>query len=158
MKTLFYLVLVNICAVHVSIAQSVSSDIINSTGFYYNSSNISVDVSIGETAIETYSQSSVLLTQGFLQPKIDLNNNTNKTAFYKIKYFPNPVENELYIDLGNLKSEFTVAIYTVTGALVSTAHINEKMNKIQCSEWSSGNYFVRVFNNEFSQSFLINKK
>ena len=49
-------------------AQSVSPEVIASSGDYYKNENISLSWTLGEIATETYSNGSVILTQGFQQP------------------------------------------------------------------------------------------
>ncbi len=49
-------------------SQSVSPEVISSSGDYFEGSNASISWTLGEIATETYSNGSVILTQGFQQP------------------------------------------------------------------------------------------
>ncbi|OQX74286.1 MAG: hypothetical protein B6D61_11720 [Bacteroidetes bacterium 4484_249] len=49
-------------------AQSTSPDVIASSGEYYENANNSISYTLGEIAVETYSNGSNILTQGFQQP------------------------------------------------------------------------------------------
>lgn len=49
-------------------AQSVSPDVIASSGDYFEGSNVSLSWTLGELAVETYTAGNFVLTQGFQQP------------------------------------------------------------------------------------------
>ncbi len=49
-------------------AQSVSPQVVASSGDYYQGTNASLSWTLGEIATETYSNGSIILTQGFQQP------------------------------------------------------------------------------------------
>jgi len=49
-------------------AQSVSPEVIATSGDYYENANISISWSLGEVVTETFTGASIILTQGFQQP------------------------------------------------------------------------------------------
>lgn len=49
-------------------AQSVSPEVVTSSGDYYENANVSLSWTLGEIATETYTNGNVILTQGFQQP------------------------------------------------------------------------------------------
>ena len=67
MKTLTLLLSVVLFPLFLS-AQSVSPQVVASSGDYYQGANASLSWTLGEIATETYSNGSVILTQGFQQP------------------------------------------------------------------------------------------
>ena len=55
-------------------AQSLSPEVIASSGEYFESANNSISFTLGEIATETYSNGNNILTQGFQQPEINQDN------------------------------------------------------------------------------------
>ena len=67
MKNLFTTIIGCILTLTV-ISQSVSPEVISSSGAYYENASASLSWTLGEVATETYSNGGVTLTQGFQQP------------------------------------------------------------------------------------------
>jgi len=67
MKTLFTLIATWL-TISVSFSQSVSPDVIATSGDHFQNTNVSVSWTLGELATETYSAGNVILIQGFQQP------------------------------------------------------------------------------------------
>ena len=57
-----------------------------------------------------------------------------------VKLYPNPVSTTLYIEIGNVKKNSEVKIYSIQGALL----VNTKGNEIDVSSLPSGIYIVEV--------------
>ena len=64
-----HLALIIGCIISLTVAgQSVSPEVIASSGNYYEAANASLSWTLGEVAVETYSSGGITLTQGFQQP------------------------------------------------------------------------------------------
>lgn len=123
------------------VAQRVTPQVANLAGFDLTGtgSNLLVTVSIGETAIATFSNPDYILTQGFLQPEI------LPCGEFELTYYPNPTPDEMIIEaLGcDIKIE-SMQLIDVWGRVLTTI-IPTKTNKVQLGDISPGAYFIKVF-------------
>ena len=72
----------------------------------------------------------------------------------KVKTYPNPVINELNIDIGNVRID-EISIYNILGIKVHQQNMEFTQNgtmkiKLNLTEISSGTYFLKIKNNEMS--------
>ncbi len=74
----------------------------------------------------------------------------------EVSIYPNPVKNELHIDLG-IATDVTINIFDVSGKLVSTKTIQSDKITMSLKEMSNGIYFVEVKSSEKSRTFKIVK-
>ena len=127
-------------------------------------SSIEYTHTIGEAAVEVITSGDIVLTQGFQQPRILLND----TAYHGgngVKVFPNPVDDDLYIELfGEIPRTFMIEIINLQGII----RISEKVSysgtyfdrrKYDAGELSRGLYLVRVVSSDglISRIFKIQK-
>lgn len=89
---------------------------------------------------------------GIFSNFLSTENTVNKNA--DIKYFPNPVKNELNINLPK-KDKMSVQIYTASGKLAHTESTSEKDNKINLSKLTNGTYFVNCKTKKITKQFKI---
>jgi len=110
----------------------------NLAGFDISVSNFIVTSSIGEPAIMTFTNSNIILTQGFLQPEIlpckDLN----------FSYYPNPAKEEITIEAYGceIQVEF-LELYDPQGRMI-TGITPRKDNKVLLGDLSPGVYFIKI--------------
>jgi hypothetical protein len=139
-----------ICSAFISFckAQSVSPDVIASAGDFFSNSSGQIQWTLGELSIETYQNSSNMITQGFHQP---FSLNTGLSAFSgaePIIVYPNPATDILNIETppaGN----YIVSLMDVTGRIIKTEQ-TEKSDTIRLSltGCSEGIYFVKIVNSD----------
>lgn len=70
-----------------------------------------------------------------------------------ISFYPNPVNDNLVIHFNtNLKNDATLAVYDITGKLVATQIIpnNTFDYTVNTTNYATGMYLVKLFNNDFS--------
>ena len=146
-------ILTFICGLSIIIlnAQIQNSDLISTSGDYFVSANISMSWSLGELEIETFSTSSVILTQGFQQPIFNITSIKNNSLItdLNIEVYPNPVSN--YLTIKNL----TYRLYDIYGKMVISqeSNTNDGMyTKINLSDLAQGNYLIQIFGNDKRQS------
>lgn len=83
--------------------------------------------------------------------------NTEDFALSKVKAYPNPVSEELTIELGNATIDFA-HVYTPSGALIlELQKINSNTLFINTSSWKNGVYFVKVGSEVYSKTLKIIK-
>jgi hypothetical protein len=126
----------------------------------------SIQSNIGELMVNTYSNASNFLSQGFVQND-QLSINVNTVGFNVIhgNAFPNPVSENLTVELNALDcSDVIIEVYDIMGkqqlAETKMSVNNGKHNyELNFGSIVSGIYFVRVFSakNQFSQVFKVTK-
>jgi hypothetical protein len=110
----------------------------NLAGFDISVTDFIVTSSIGEPAIMTFSNSSIILTQGFLQPEIlpckDLN----------FSYYPNPAKEEIVIEAYGCEVQVQfLELYDTWGRMI-TGIEPRKDNKVHLGDISPGVYFIKI--------------
>ncbi len=110
----------------------------NLAGFDISVSDFIVTSSIGEPAIMTFTNSGVILTQGFLQPEIlpcrDLN----------FSYYPNPAKEEIIIEAYGCEVQVQfMELYDPWGRMI-TRITPRKDNKVTLGDISPGVYFIKI--------------
>ena len=132
-------------------AQSISPDVIITTGDYFFNATYSVAWTLGETMGETYSKPTDFLTQGFNQPDYGtLTITENKNSGIGIVAFPNPVMEELTISFSSSEGIYLVRIYDAIGNLFRVEPVAANVNstyKIPFHDISEGVYLVQIINN-----------
>tara|TARA_B100001287_G_scaffold274663_1_gene280433 strand:+ start:22 stop:2259 length:2238 start_codon:yes stop_codon:yes gene_type:complete len=67
-----------------------------------------------------------------------------KGVFFSV--WPNPMKNELTIELMDLSKEITAGLFTLTGERIETYLLNQKINIFSLDHIDSGVYFIRLSN------------
>lgn len=66
----------------------------------------------------------------------------------KVKIYPNPADERIYIEMQNYEEAFYVSVYDPSGRMIQQTEIIQNPAKIDCSEFSSGIYFVKVMSSD----------
>jgi hypothetical protein len=119
---------------------------------------------VGETAIEIFTKSPYVITQGFQQPGFRKpeggGNNGNGVEVY-----PNPARDFIDIELfGTDPRKFTIEIISFTGMLVKNATIEfstsfDYIQRLEISHFMRGFYFVRIISTDgvINRTFKLEK-
>lgn len=126
--------------------------------------NISYSQTIGETAVEIFSSSDYVFTQGFQQPGIKLNPGSLVVG-NGVDVYPNPAIDNVTIKLfGDVSRDFRIEIINITGAIVMSDKLsfidNYYLEKvIPFGKFNKGIYFVRVISTDktINRTFKIEK-
>ena len=126
MKNTITLVIVFFFFINCS-AQSITPSVFNSSGGSFKSGYYQLEWSIGELALVnqmTSSNSSLVITNGFIQPFIQhpaTNNTNNLFASDEIKVFPNPASSYVEINFfTKQKGRITLSFYDASGRKILT--------------------------------------
>lgn len=81
----------------------------------------------------------------------DMVTGTKRLSFSRVNTYPNPAQDNFYIDLSGLSGEVDLSVYDVTGQLMHREKINANRNGklVSCSDWPSGSYFLRISSKQF---------
>jgi hypothetical protein len=148
-------------AFYLAPAQSLSPDLISTSGDSFVSANTSMSWSLGEIEIETFSVSSILFTQGFQQPDYNTTSIKDDGSLqnFSVNLYPNPVGNYLVIENNSGSDKFTYQLFDVCGKLVKTLEptpSNASTVQMDLSGLSQGNYIIQIKN--FDKNFLKSYK
>ena len=145
-------------------SQQLSNQVLVTVAGVTNSGSISYSQTIGETAVELFSSSDYIFTQGFQQPCISLVP-TDLPDGNGVDVYPNPATDNVTIKLfGDVSREFRIELITITGTVVITEKVSclDKyyLKKIiPVGFLTKGLYFIRVLStdNSINRTFRIDK-
>ncbi len=141
-------------------AQSLSPQIISTSGTSFTNSSAQLDWTLGEPVTSTLSNSNNLLTQGFHQPNLLTSSIDDVPADYSITIFPNPTVDFLQLQIQNVLNQVLVVdLYTVEWKLLKSRQINSSTHlQLDMTEYNSGTYLLLIKNNSAqNKSFRIIK-
>jgi len=147
---------------NISFAQiSVERQVISSTGNLTNTSEIKASSNIGETIIPTFSQTILIVTQGFEQPDTIMTTGIEDIPMINIFIFPNPAEDFLNIEFqSNWEKEAKVEILNLPGQIIlqKTFQLQQGINSfaLKVDKISKGVYIVKInMGNNFITKLVV---
>ena len=134
-------------------------EVISSAGSFFENSSGSISFTIGECISSSLSSTSIILTQGFQQSKLNIVGiPNNKFLDYEIMAFPNPVKEFVTLKIEKPQG-FTYKLYSMNGTIIENKIIVSTDSEINFNELPPSVYILRVFqNNEGVKSFKIIKR
>ena len=125
---------------------SFGQEVVSTQGDSYSNANGSIDFTIGEVIINTVTDGTSTLTQGFHQSKWNLVGITEHLPEYDALVFPNPTE-----DILNIKTQafdnVRYSLYDAQGKLVIQNKLSAAQTLIQVSHLAAGSYSL-ILNNK----------
>ena len=119
-------------------AQIITAGTISSFAGSVNNSTISINYSVGEVAIKTISNSSVSLTQGFLQPKLVITTGIVEVSDNDdVLVYPNPSVDYVFIKSNDL---VTWEIFDSSGKSILIGDTT----KIETNQLANGIYYMEL--------------
>lgn len=143
------------------IAFSVSGqEVLSSAGDYIENENYSLSYTLGELAIETFSDN-FILTQGFQQTRLTETSIPELKAM-EVGVFPNPTSGSLNMQTSNPEGLNTALLYDMQGRVLKTFDLNGFSNATISLDWlPSGTYIIKIqssnTSNPSSYSALVQK-
>ena len=129
------------------VAISVSAqEVVATQGGSYSSSSANIDFTIGEVIIDTGTDGTNDLTQGFHQTNWNFLGVENHAPNYEATIFPNPTEDVLNIKTSSFEN-VTYTLYDAQGKLVMQNILSAEQTPIQVSQLAPGSYSLTL-NNE----------
>jgi hypothetical protein len=139
-----------------------AQEVISSGGSHFSGSGVSLSWTIGEPVIETLTNGSYTLTQGFHQGKLSSTavDNTPLPGLNMVVY-PNPFNSILNIkvdegDYANLH----YSLFSVDGKVLANKKLSNDLTQIDMEKYTSGNYLLRIHkkNGEPLRTFKVVKQ
>lgn len=81
----------------------------------------------------------------------------SETVKNEISIYPNPTENELFLQIDNITNPLTLSIYNNLGELVFTKNKIVSNQKIDIADLQNGIYFALLFNEKTNQTIYKTK-
>lgn len=142
-----------------SSAQSVTPQVIGSSGDHFTASSGQLSWTLGEISIETYNGTSSQLTQGFHQPENGLVSISENQSQLFVNAYPNPFQNNIQIEIANNEAQFTIVVMDALGKqVIKQKHTGTGPQIISFENLASGIYYLSVSNsNEIIKTLKIQK-
>lgn len=147
------------CGASVVSAQTLTPDVIASTGSYFANASGSLSFTLGEPVIPTYGDGSNILTQGFQQTTYSftaIDEITQSNA--AISVYPNPFASTFTIQNAGGK-KLNAEIIDASGKLILEKTLTSEKTQINLGNLSDALYFLRVYDETGTtlQTFKIEK-
>ena len=120
---------------------SYSQEVISTQGYSYNTSNFTLDFTIGEVLMNEYTIGSVVLSQGFHQPSWEIVGFKDHFSDFNVTVFPNPTSSVLNIKTSEIVN-FDYMLVDSKGVSVMKGTVMEKHAMIELNFLSPGIYFL----------------
>lgn len=104
-------------------AQSVSPQVLATSGGYFTSVNAQLSWTLGEPVVDTWSNVSATLTQGFQQNTYTINGMEDLAADVQVTVYPNPSAGIVNLDLNGAHNYVQAYISDAAGQIVGQHNI-----------------------------------
>ena len=132
-------------------------EVVSTQGESYSNASGSIDFTIGEVVINTVSDGTNDLTQGFHQTNWSFVGLDNHLPSYEAIVFPNPTEEILNVR-ASVFEDVTYTLYDAKGKLVLQDLLSAEQTPIQVSQLAPGNYSLTLSNqNQNLKTFKLIK-
>ncbi len=134
-------------------------DVIAAGGDYYETSNVRMSYTLGQTVTATVSGNGVAATQGFQQTSYVIVDLKEPDADMNVSLYPNPTSGELVLDFSTIPaSNTTVKVIDFTGKVVLITTVANQKQSLDLSQLPTGNYIVNIKNDTQERNFKVIKK
>jgi hypothetical protein len=144
-------------------SQSKTLELIPASADEFSNSEISLSWTIGEGIIETFSNESLTLTQGFLQPnlKVTALNDIEQNAF-EVRVYPNPTPDLLNFEYDLDKEQgILVQLYDLSGKVLysKSFHSASCNESIDMKGFSSSLFILKIssLSGDFIETYKIQR-
>jgi len=127
-------------------AQSISPFVIASSGGEGSSGDMSIEWTLGEMMVETFTADDIVLTQGFHQPHLIVTSIDEMPGHdISIDAYPNPTSDFINIRLHDDKyHDMEYNLFNEQGRLIRSGRLEGLITEISLNEQQNGVYFVII--------------
>lgn len=157
MKYILFFVCSNL--IFASFGQSTSPEVLSTAGDHYDNGSIQLSWTLGEPVIQTISDGSNVLTQGFHQTNLSWASTFELDETITFNVYPNPVVNQLSVEVSVLELGSTIQLIDSRGRIIFEKVINDLTTIIDFSSLSMGSYHLNLqsINQNLLKTFTIQK-
>jgi phosphoribulokinase len=135
-----------------------AQEVVATQGDSYSNANGSIDYTIGEVIINTGTDGSNYITQGFQQTNWNFVGLVDHSPSYEAIVFPNPTEDILNIQTSAFEN-VTYSLYDAQGRLVLQDKLSAEQTSIQVSQLAPGSYSLTLNNGaQYLKTFKLIKQ
>jgi hypothetical protein len=135
-----------------------AQEVVATQGDSYSNANGSIDFTIGEVIINTGTDGSNYITQGFQQTNWNFVGLVDHSPSYEAIVFPNPTEDILNIQTSAFEN-VTYSLYDAQGRLVLQDKLSAEQTPIQVSQLAPGSYSLTLNNGaQYLKTFKLIKQ
>ena len=126
--------------------KSSAQEVVSSGGNYHETGQISISWTLGETVIETFGSSDLILTQGFQQPVLSVSTFIEDPGLdFQITAFPNPTREHVNISTDFLQADDLIyQVYDMQGRFIISDRLEGAQTRVAFDDFHPGTYFIRV--------------
>ena len=122
-----------------------AQEVVSTQGDSYSNASGNIDFTIGELIIDTGTDGTNDITQGFHQTNWNFVGLDDNDPSYEATIFPNPTEDVLNIKTSMFEN-VTYTLYDGLGKLVMQDILSAEQTPIQVSQLAPGNYSITMTN------------
>jgi hypothetical protein len=147
-------------SVNTLFSQSISQQLLSTSGESFQNSSYTIDWSIGECMTATFDAEDYVLTQGFHQSFYTISTIEDLQSELVILVYPNPVEKFITIELPAAENKnLILSLSDISGRKIMEIEPVGKTEQIDFSAFTSGIYIIQAkHKNQIIKSFKIIKK
>lgn len=140
-------------------SQSIKSYVITSAGTAFMDSGGAIYLSIGEPMNTEIEGGEIMISQGFLNVTIAGSVvDTDDLLDEVIKAYPNPVGNQITIEMPEMDGNYFYELYDLSGRLLEKESLTSTKEGVDFTDKDSGSYHLRVVkDNQSSKTLKIIK-
>jgi len=116
-----------------------AQEVVATQGDFYTNASGNIDFTIGEVIIDTGTDGTNDLTQGFHQTNWNFLGVDNHEQNFEATVYPNPMGTELYIQTENFEF-MSYVLYDATGRIVAENKLNALQTGIDVSTFAPSSY------------------
>ena len=122
-----------------------AQEVVSTQGDSYSNASANIDFTIGEVIINTGTDGTNDLTQGFHQTNWNFVGLDDNDPSYEATIFPNPTSELLNIRTSTFEN-VTYTLYDAQGKLILQDKLSAEQTPIQVSQLAPGNYSITLTN------------
>jgi hypothetical protein len=144
-KTIFFILQITLSVINIKAQQLVTS-----AGGSYSSPTLSVTYSVGEIVTETFSGTTIKLTQGFHQPSYTISTkNEILPVGSSIMAFPNPTKDLIKLTVTDPQNKnFSYKVIDAKGQVIMENKVKQAISELPFSSLSPSVYFLKIYENK----------
>ena len=126
--------------------QPQTQQVIATSGGNDQNSDSSIEWTLGEPVIATLSTGTIVLTQGFHQPDLEVTVIKSLDGLpYTVEAYPNPTDELLMIQMKNAEArDFQYLLYDMTGKVLEQKKLESDITAINMLNYPAGVYLLKV--------------
>jgi len=120
-----------------------AQEVISTQGDSYDNGTNTIDFTIGEPVIETVSDGSNDVTQGFHQTNLTITNIEDLDVNFSVNIYPNPTSDVINLTIDEYE-EVIIQIYDIGGKLVEEITLTSSTTNFNVSDYSKRTYMLTL--------------